>query len=79
MSRTRALRAPCGEENWVFSALGVILTPKAEKTRDLWQRQTRSAEALPLIQRTLTDVQENVLCLPILMIKAEYPQAVRPN
>ncbi|MCC6602984.1 MAG: hypothetical protein IT327_07230 [Anaerolineae bacterium] len=53
VSRTRALRAPCGGEVWVFSLLGVILTPKSEKTLDLWPRQARSAEVGPRLYREL--------------------------
>ncbi len=50
VSRTRALRAPCGVMDRGFSVLGVILTPKTEKPHNLRQRQARSAEALPLPQ-----------------------------
>ena len=53
VSRTRALRAPCGEEIWVFSLLRVILTLKSEKTLDLWPRQARSAAARPMLYREL--------------------------
>jgi len=42
VARTRALRAPCGEEVWVFSLFGVKVTPKSEKTPMIFG----SAEAL---------------------------------
>jgi hypothetical protein len=56
MSRTRALRAPCGEEDGGFSFLGVNMTPKNEKPLDLQQRQARSAEALLLLHVKLLKV-----------------------
>ncbi|MCC6607575.1 MAG: hypothetical protein IT327_30490 [Anaerolineae bacterium] len=50
VARTRALRAPCGEKNWVFSLCEVKMTSQSEKTHHLWQRQARSAGAMSLLQ-----------------------------
>jgi len=50
-ARMRTLRVPCGEKNWVFSLFGGHVDPqKVKKPLDLWQRQARSDEALPLLK-----------------------------
>jgi hypothetical protein len=58
VSRTRALRAPCGGKVWVFSVFGVILTPKTEKTPFIIGiASALSAEAMPLLREELNAYQ----------------------
>ena len=53
MGHASALRAWRDQSLRVFSLLGVKMTPKSEKTLDLWLRQARSAEARPILYREL--------------------------